>query len=413
MFSTNLDKAVLHKHRMAKLSRIPTLDFDRNVTAVAMDDRFILIGQEDGHLSAVYHKNGIKVFSSKITEAEITAVCCEEQDEGSNQLFYAADSSNNIFIVNKKGNTISEEQLKSRKGKIHTLVNTGRFTIQVLSSLGTTTFTQGSHKLKKGKFSTKSANYSLDGDGTFNKEKGTGDYNVTQYDCRNATNTVATFRVKFGKKIKNYRQVLAYATFEESYVNLIEEGTAEKTLDIFCSNNRLVRRLEFTAPVMQVMSCRHHQGQAEEDMVYFLLWNGNVLKVGVDCFNEILIYRFFKASGSLLEDPEISDDELDLVTVVKGEEEDEEDNDDGEYKGFCVYSKKIVVFGYDGLHTVNLAPRRRSHRSIRVLKERVVAPIQERVVSPIFSWLQMAALGIRGGQSGPDKGRGIGGVDMK
>ena len=344
---------------MPKLSRIPTQDFDRHVTAIAMDDRFILIGQEDGHLAAIYHKNGIKAFSTKITEADITAVCCEEQDEGSNQLFYAADSENNIFTVNKRGDIISQVKLKPRKGEIHSIVNTGKFTIQVLSTLGTTNFTQGSHKLKKGKFSTKSANYSLDGDGTFNKEKGTGDYNVTQYDCRNATNTVATFRVKFGKKVKNFRQVLAYATFEESYVNLIEEGTAEKTLEIFCSNNRLIRRLEFPAPVMQVMSCRHHQGQAEEDMVYILLWNGNVLKV----------------SGSLLEDPEITDDLLDLVTVVKGEEEDEEDNDDGEYKGFCVYGKKIVVFGYDGLHTVNLAQRKRSHRSIRVLKERVVAPI--------------------------------------
>ena len=107
-----------------------------------------------------------------------------------------------------------------------------------------------------------------------------------------------------------------------------------------------------------------------------------------------------KVSGSLLEDPEITDDALDLVTVVKGEEEDEDDNDDGEYKGFCVYGKKIVVFGYDGLHTVNLAARKRSHKSIRVIKERVVVPIQQRLVSPLFSWFQMSALGFRGGAAG-------------
>ena len=82
---------------MPKLSRIPTQDFDRDVTAVAMDDRFILIGQVDGLLSAVYQKNGIKVFSIKISNAEITAVCCEEQDEDSNQIFYAPDSSNIII----------------------------------------------------------------------------------------------------------------------------------------------------------------------------------------------------------------------------------------------------------------------------------------------------------------------------
>ena len=110
----------------------------------------------------------------------------------------------------------------------------------------------------------------------------------------------------------------------------------------------------------------------------------------------------FKVSSSLLEDPEISTDALDMVTVVKGEEEDEDDNDDGEFKGFCVYGKKIIVYGYDGLHTVNLAQRRRSHKSIRVIKERVVVPIQQRLVGPIFSWFQMASLGFGlGAQSGP------------
>ena len=67
------------------------------------------------------------------------------------------------------------------------LVNSGRFNIQVLSTIGTTTYSQETHKLKKGKFSTDSAKYSMDVDGTFNKMKGTGDFNVTQYDCRNVT----------------------------------------------------------------------------------------------------------------------------------------------------------------------------------------------------------------------------------
>ena len=66
---------------MSSLSRIPTEDFDRQVSAVAMNDRFILIGKTDGFLAAVYSKNGVKAFSVKVTDAEITAVCCEEQAE--------------------------------------------------------------------------------------------------------------------------------------------------------------------------------------------------------------------------------------------------------------------------------------------------------------------------------------------
>ena len=277
---------------MPKLSRIPTQEFDRDVTAVAMDDRFILIGQVDGSLSAIYTKNGIKAFCVKISDAEITAVCCEEQDEDSNQLFYAGDSENNIFTVNKKGQILAQVQLKTRKGKIHTIVNHSRFTIHVHSTTGSTAFSQGTHKLKKGRFSTDSAKYTIDGDGTFMKKKGTGDYTVNQYDCRNATNSVATFRIKFGKKLNNFRQVFAYATFDDAYVNLIEEGAAEKTLDIYCPNNRLVRTLQFPAPVKQVMSCRHHQGRAEEDKIYILLWNGNIFKVGIDD-NDNRIYELF------------------------------------------------------------------------------------------------------------------------
>eukprot|EP00092_Neocalanus_flemingeri_P000377 GFUD01000401.1.p1 GENE.GFUD01000401.1~~GFUD01000401.1.p1 ORF type:complete len:373 (+),score=71.57 GFUD01000401.1:22-1119(+) len=359
---------------MQKLSRIPTQDFDRDVTAVAMDDRFILVGQADGSLSAVYHKNGIKVFSVKISDCEITAVCCEEQDEDSNQIFYAGDSASNIFTVNKKGQILAQVQLKARKGKIHTIVNHSRFTIHVLSAVGSTTFSQGTHKLKKGRFSSESGKYSIDGDGTFNKKAGTGDYKVNQYDCRNATNTIATFRIKFGKKLNNYRQVFAYATFDEDFINLIEEGTAETTLAVYCPNNRLVRTVEFPAPVKQVMSCRHHRGRAEEDKIFILLWNGHLVKV----------------SGSLLEDPEIGNDALDMATVFMGA--DEEEDDDGEFKGFCVHSKKIVIYGYDGLHTLDLSKRRKSHKSLRVIKQRVV--------NPIFSWFQAPHFGFKWGLAG-------------
>ena len=93
----------------------------------------------------------------------------------------------------------------------------------------------------------------------------------------------------------------------------------------------------------------------------------------------------------MLEDPDVRTEELDLETIVKGEEEDEEDNDDGEFTGFCVYSKKIAVHGYDGLHVVNLSPRKKSHKSIRIIKERVVAPIQQRLTEPILRLIQLVS----------------------
>ena len=100
----------------------------------------------------------------------------------------------------------------------------------------------------------------------------------------------------------------------------------------------------------------------------------------------------------MLEDPEIADDALDLETVFKSEDDDEIEDNDGEYKGFCVYGRKIVIYGYDGLHTLDLMKRRKSHKSLRVIQQRVVNPIQQRLVNPLFSWFQAASFGFSFGQ---------------
>ena len=85
--------------------------------------------------------------------------------------------------------------------------------------------------------------------------------------------------MEFGKKMKNNDQVFAYSINDDEYANLIEEGTADNSLKIFCPNNKLIRTLEFKSPVKQIMSCRHHEGDAEADKIYILLWNGMLYKV--------------------------------------------------------------------------------------------------------------------------------------
>merc|ERR1712212_1192648 len=201
--------------KMSKLERIPTQDFDRDVTATAMDDRFILVGQVDGKLHAVYHKNGVSAFSVKIAECEITAVCCEEQDETDNPIFYAGDVEGNLYTVNKKGKVLKTAKLQAKK----------------------------------------------------------------------------------------------------------------------------IRTLEFKSPVKQVMSCRHHEGDAATDKIYILLWDGNLYSV----------------TGAMLMDPEIEDKALDLKIAVKDEDDGSDDEDEkGEYNGFCVFGKKICVYGNDGLFTADV-----------------------------------------------------------
>merc|ERR1712183_519512 len=324
--------------KMSKLDRIPTQDFDRDVTATAMDDRFILVGQVDGKLHAVYHKNGVNVFSAKIAECEITAVCCEEQDETDNPIFYAGDVEGNLYTVNKKGKVLKTAKLEKRKGRIFTISNRNKYSIYAHTSGGSTSYSPATTDFRKGNFTTASANYSFDGDGTFHKKKGAGDYNVIQYDCRTPTAVVATCAMEFGKKVKNFEQVFAYAVIDDEYENLIEEGTAENSIQIFNASSKKIRTLEFKSPVKQIMSCRHHEGEAETDKIYMLLWNG----------------MLYKVTGNMLMDPEVANDALDLEVAVMEEDDDEEDDDKGEYRGFCVFGKKICIYGNDGLFTAEV-----------------------------------------------------------
>jgi hypothetical protein len=305
-----------------------------------MDDRFILVGQVDGKLSAVYHKNGVSAFSAKISDSEITAVCCEEQDERDNPIFYAGDLEGNLYTVNKRGKVLATTALQKRKGHPRTIVNRAKYSIYVHSCRGVTSYAHATTDFRRGNFSTAPSNYSVDGDGTLHRKKGTGDYEVIQYDARTPSRIVATCAIEFGNKVKNFEQVLAYSVIRQDYENLIEEGTAETALKVFDAKKKLIRELEFKAPVKQVMSCRHHEGDAETDKIYILLWNG----------------MLYSVTGAMLMDPDVADDALDLKVAVIDEDDDEDDEheDKGEYKGFCVFGEKICIYGNDGLYTADV-----------------------------------------------------------
>merc|ERR1711945_66364 len=301
----------------AELKRLPNDDYNRDVTAVAMDDRFYLIGQVDGSLSAVYISNGNNVFKSKISDSPITAVACEEKDDADNQIFYAGDEDGNLFTVNKD-----------------------KYQIFVYTTKGSQSLSHTTTDFRKGNFTTSTANYSVDGDGTFHKKKGSGDYDCIQFNARTPSRVVATCAMEFGRKIGNYEEVLAYAIIDDEYENLVEDGTADKSFVVF-SNGRQVRQMQFKSPVKQIMSCRHHEVGSSDD-IYILLWNGSIYRI----------------NASKLADPDVEDASLGMVLVTKSEDNDDgsdsDDDDRGEFRGFCVYNNRICVYGNDGLFAANI-----------------------------------------------------------
>jgi len=318
----------------ALLERLPNDDFSRDVTAVAMDDRFYLIGQVDGTLAAVYISNGNNVFKKSISKSPITAVACEEKDDSDNQIFYAGDEEGNLYTVNKKGAVVKTASIPERKGNIHIIANKDKYQIYVYTCKGSQSLSHTTTDFRKGNFTTSTANYSVDGDGTFHKKKGSGDYDVIQFNARTPSKVVACVGMEFGKKVGDYEEVLAYAIVDDEYENLVEDGTADKKFKVY-NNGNLVRDLEFKSPVKQIMSCRHHDGDAQADDIYIMTWNG-------------IVYRI---NGTQLADPNVEDKDLDIMEAVRieGVEGDGEDDDRGEFRGFCAYNDKVVVFGNDGI----------------------------------------------------------------
>ena len=60
-------------------------------------------------------------------------------------------------------------------------------------------------------------------------------------------------------------------------------------------------------------------------------------------------------TGTLLEDPSVSNEALDLElepVIAAEEEKEDEDAVTKNVQGFCVYGKNICVYGYDGLFSV-------------------------------------------------------------
>ena len=72
--------------------------YDRSISTIAMDERFLLIGQTDGTVSVHYLYNGILAFEAKVSEFSINAVTCEEEDDIWNEIFYVRDAVNNFFL---------------------------------------------------------------------------------------------------------------------------------------------------------------------------------------------------------------------------------------------------------------------------------------------------------------------------
>merc|ERR1712126_201135 len=98
---------------MPTFSRLPCEDFNSDITCGSMDQKYIIIGELDGEVGAVFAKNGSKCFKTEepISDAKITAVCADPDQD----LFYAGDENGKLFVLSKKGEVICETKLSEER----------------------------------------------------------------------------------------------------------------------------------------------------------------------------------------------------------------------------------------------------------------------------------------------------------
>ena len=261
------------------------------------------------------------LFEEQISDAVITAVCCEEEDEGTDHIFYAADDNGRLYTLDKKGKIIA--QGKGRDESIHTLMNHDSFGVTAYSKTGWTSFDKATKEkrginlkkeIKASKSGDTTADYSLDGDGTFHFHDQGGQYLVNEYPANSASTAISTCAIEF-----NNLDVYAYAVVDPAFFDDLD--TAESiNLPVYDDQEELVRTLVFDFPVIQVMSRRRHTKHSADD-IFFLLRNNSIVRMrgmdikNTDILSEDLMYNAEKYSI------EVEDDELIKGFAVHGSEE--------------------------------------------------------------------------------------------
>jgi len=332
-----LSKRIRRAPKMPVFSRLPTDEFNADISAAAMDSRFIVIGEDDGEVAACFASNGSMCFKTKVSDAKITAVCADlDQD-----LFYAGDADGKVFVLNKKGEVLNEAEMpEERAGPVLMIISNKNDVFRGGNTTGFAIFKNATSEIEIS-LEDKSKFFSLDGDGTLYDNKDDGIHELFGYNARSSAAVNATVALTEGKVAGNYptfsnRSVAG----NEAYQADVDQGRAITTLSIRKSENKSlgneIKKLEFEVPVKQVMSCRHHLDDAEADDVYILLCDGHLKKV----------------NGTQLFDEEVAAEDLEMEDIV--DEYDGEEETEKYLGGFAVYGKRCVVFGSSGLYVADL-----------------------------------------------------------
>ena len=227
----------------------------------------------------MYAKNGATVFKTEVSENKITAVCADDNKD----YFYVGDDQGNLYSLNKKGEILKSGSMPGKiSGAVLSIgcIASSDPSFLASSSKGKAYFHDVTTEMRVTKTVTDVANYSVDGDGTFHTNR-EGDHGLLCYNPDTEARLIATIGIGQEDHVfKDYKKVVSYAIADnEAYEENMDRGAVEKTLLVRNhTSGKEIRKLEFDAPVKQVISCRHH-AKEEIDDIYILLCQGGLKKV--------------------------------------------------------------------------------------------------------------------------------------
>lgn len=308
--------------------------FGSKINAASMDDRFLIVGMEDGSVECVYTHGGTKAptrnWVSNISTFPITAVLADSFDAGNDPLFYAGDKNGTLYCINQKGKVVSES--KVRDSAIFAILDKNIKEVVAYSEGGQSHCKLTNNQLVKVR--SKASKFSFDNDAAFYSKREKGDMPAEIFRCDVPSAVIGTTRLQMEwDDEKSFMFVEAYSTLSRKFQELVDKDEAPETLDIVDGNQRKIRTLEFVSPVKQVINAFVQKEDMRKDALYVLLWNDQIIR--------------FVAS-ELLDESKTDKDLTQTLIYNDDNEEKNPNNNDGDIKLFVTKLNKVAfVTGVD------------------------------------------------------------------
>jgi len=306
--------------------------FEDNVYSVSMDESHVLAGLSNGKVACIFSAQKMEKFvTDDLSDVAITAVLADTYDVKGRSLFYAGDQKGWLYVLGERGELI--DKIKVRDDPIFAILDVEARKVWVYSDKGRAVVRLENNKLVVD--ANKKSKFSMSLDWSFHKDRKKGDFPLDEFEAKVPSRVYGSPRLALESvNDGEYINAIAYTTDSEIFRRrLIEDKKAKTQLDVVGRGQTMIRSVQLTAPVKQIINCFEKQKATRKDAVYVLTCDDRITR--------------FKTSE--LMDQNVADDDLTKVVVYMDEVDDEDDEADdlGDIESFTVRADTILFIKRD------------------------------------------------------------------